>query len=97
VRAAQQIQFVADCENIAEDGRDLFLHGRHKGGNRAVIRSIPIRERNEEDVFMAGAFDLARTDHAFGVGQQDDFQQDLPKGIGTMLGWMAAAPVTSFL
>ena len=26
-----------------------------------------------------------------------DFEQDLPKGIGTMLGWMAATPVTSFL
>ena len=77
VRAAQQIQFIAYRENITEDGRDLFLHGRHKGGNRAVIRSIPIRERNEEDVFMAGAFDLARTDHALGVGQQDNLQQDL--------------------
>ena len=77
VRAAQQIQFVADRQNITEDGRDLFLHGRHKGSNRAVIRSIPIRERNEEDVFMAGAFDLTGTDHAFGVSQQDDLQQDL--------------------
>ena len=52
---------------------------------------------NEEDVFMTGAFNLAGTDHAFGVCQQDDFEQNLPKGIGTMLGWMAAAPVTSFL
>ena len=24
---------------------------------------------------MAGAFDLARTDHAFGICQQDDFEQ----------------------
>ena len=42
VRAAQQIQFFADHENIAEDGRDLVLHGRDKGGNGAVVRSIPI-------------------------------------------------------
>ena len=30
---------------------------------------------NEDDVFMTGAFDLSGTDHAFGVSQQDDFQQ----------------------
>ena len=69
VCAAQQIQFVADRENIAEDGRDLFLHGRNKGGNGAMVGGMVVGERNEEDVFMAGAFDLAGTDHAFGVGQ----------------------------
>jgi hypothetical protein len=42
-----------------------------------VVGGIAVGEGNEEDVFLAGAFDLARTDHAFGVGQQDDLEQDL--------------------
>ena len=77
VRAAQQFQFFTHHQDIAKDGRNLVLHGRDKCSNRAVIGSVPIRERNEDDVFMAGAFNLARTDQAFGVCQQDDFEQDL--------------------
>ena len=63
-------------EDIAEDGLDLGLHGRDKLGNGAVIWGKAIREGNEDDVFMAGTFDLSGTDHASGVRQQNDFEQD---------------------
>ena len=45
--------------------------------DRAVIGSIAIRECNENNVFLAGAFDLSRTDHALGVRQQNNLEQDL--------------------
>ena len=42
-----------------------------------MVRGVAVGEGNEEDIFLAGAFDLARTDHAPGVGKQYDFEQDL--------------------
>jgi hypothetical protein len=39
---------------------------------------------------MAGTFDLARTEHAFGVSQQDDFEQDFGMD-GGRAGLSAAA------
>ena len=42
-----------------------------------MIGSIAIRECNENNVFLAGAFDLSRTDHPLGVRQQNNLEQDL--------------------
>lgn len=62
--AAQETQFIADQQDVAEDGLDLTLHGGDKVGNGAVVGLISAAERHEEDVLMAGAFDRARADHA---------------------------------
>ena len=76
VRAAQQAEFVADQQDVAEEGLDFALHGGDKGGNRAVVWGEAVGQGDEEDVFAASLFDLAGTDHAFGVSQQDDLEQD---------------------
>lgn len=77
VCAAQQLQLIAHQEDVAEDGSDLILHGRDKGSDGAMVGSVAVGKGNENDVLMAGALDLARTEHAFGVSQQDDLEQDL--------------------
>jgi hypothetical protein len=35
-----------------------------------VIRTVTATERHEEDILAAGAFDLARSDQASGIGEQ---------------------------
>jgi hypothetical protein len=76
VRATEQAEFVADQQDIAEDGPDFFLHGRDKGSNRAVVGGVTVGKGNEEDVLVAGALYLAKTDHAFGIRQENNLEQD---------------------
>lgn len=59
VSAAEQIELIADQQDIAEDGLDLILHGGDKVGNGAVIRGIAAAESHEDDVLAAGAFNFA--------------------------------------
>ena len=76
VRAVEQSQFFAHQQDVAEEGLDLALHRRDKGSDRAVVRGMAIGEGNEDDVFLAGAFNLSGADHAPGVGKQNDLEQD---------------------
>jgi hypothetical protein len=77
VSTVEQSEILADQQYIAEEGLDLGLHGRDKGSDGAVVGGVSVGEGDEDNVFLAGAFDLARGDHASGVGEQDDFEQDL--------------------
>jgi hypothetical protein len=77
VSACEQTQSFAHEQHVAEEDLDLALHRGDELSKGAVIRGIAIRQGNEKDVLLAGAFDLAGTDHPFGVGQQNDLEQDL--------------------
>ena len=59
VGTVEQTQFFADEQDIDEDGLDLGVHGRDKVGNGTVIWGKAIREGDEDNVFVAGAFDLS--------------------------------------
>ena len=77
MRTAQQSQFFTHQQNIAEDALDFLLHRRDKMRHGAVIRGVAAGKRHEDDVFLASSLDLSGTDHASGVGKQNDFEQDL--------------------
>lgn len=53
------------------------MYGRDERSNHAVVQGVAVGEGNEEDVFLTGPLDLSGTDHAPGIGQQNDLEQDL--------------------
>jgi len=81
---AQQAEFIADEENVAENALDFVLHRRNKTGDGTVIGEVAGAKRHEGGIFAAGAFHLSGTDQASGIGKQNDLEQDLGvDGMGT--------------
>ena len=52
-----------------------------------MVWGVAVGEGNEDDVFLACPLDLSGTDHAPGVGQQNDLEQDLGMD-GVVIGFL---------
>ena len=74
VCAAQQMEFFTDQQDVGEQALDLLLHGRDKMRQGAVIWMTTSTERHEEHILTTSTLDLAGTDHATRIGEQDHFE-----------------------
>jgi hypothetical protein len=73
--AADEPLTVADEQDLLEQRRDLGAQGADEGGKAREVRGAVAAERNEGDLFAAGAFDLARADDAPRIGEKHDLEQ----------------------
>ncbi len=74
MRASQEIEFLADQQDVGKQAHDLRLYGRDKMSQGAVIWMTATTERHEEHILTTGALDLPRTDDPSGVRKQDDLE-----------------------
>ena len=71
---AQQIEFLTDQQDVGEQALDLLVHRGDEMRQGAVIRMTASTECHEEHVLTTGSFDLAGTEHATRIGEQDHFE-----------------------
>ena len=72
---ADQAQLIADQYNLAEQVTDGFGGAGDEIGDRAVIGPQVRGQGHEDDVLPAQGLDAAAAGDAFGIGQDDDLQQ----------------------
>ena len=73
--AADESHPVADEQDFLEQRPDLGVQGADEGGEGGEVRSAVTRQGDEGDVLLADSFDVARTDDASAVGEEDDLEQ----------------------
>ena len=73
--APDQSLFVADEKYLGEDAGDLVTQCRNKAGDGGEVRPAVSGQRDEGDVFAAGALDVAAADDALRIGEQHNLQQ----------------------
>jgi len=73
--ATDEALAVADEQDFLEQRPDLVAQGADEVGEGGEVRGAVAGQGDEGDLFATGTLDLARTDEAQAVGEQDDLEQ----------------------